>query len=139
MRRDQTKSARRFAAGICLLAAVLLYAPAAAAAIYAQASCCASGYCPMAGHHHEGPPASAPAQGAAECEHSNVPAAGECALRCCDTTEKTFVHAVLFELPPTALMAAPTEADPAWTRVPARSEDIPSRPPLPPPKSAASF
>jgi len=114
----------------------MLYAPFAAMAFSAYArACCASGYCPMPGHHHGTPAAPAPA--ATECEHSS-PVTSTCSLQCCQDTEKSFLHALVFELPLDADLTAPLGSGPAWMPVSAKAISFFNRPLAPPPRLSLS-
>src|SRR5713101_1668342 len=97
-------SGRMASAGLCLLAAVLLYTPFAMAIFTAHSmACCATGQCPIPAHHHGAPP---PAPAAHDCEDAS-PAVASCSLQCCQEPEQQFVHALAFELPVTAVSAVP--------------------------------
>src|SRR5712691_10436367 len=96
---------RSISASICLLVVVLLYAPLAGAAWSSyQASCCASDQCPIAGHHHQKPPA-APANHM-DCGH-DMPGMMACSMSCCHDSERSMVSAVAFVLPSPVVVVAP--------------------------------
>jgi len=102
----RTDRGRIVGAWVCLLAAVFLYAPLAAATWSAHAmACCTGDYCPIAAHHHR-QNAPAPQHSHMDCEHD----AGEmmnCSMSCCPSSEKPLVTAVAFVLPHMASVIAP--------------------------------
>jgi uncharacterized protein involved in copper resistance len=83
---------------VCLLAAVFVYAPLAAATWSAHAmACCTGDYCPVAAHHHR-QKAPAPERSHMDCEH-NAGDVMDCSMSCCESSEKPLVTAVTFVLP----------------------------------------
>ena len=101
--RDQHRR-RSISAGICLLVVVLLYAPLAGAAWSSyQTACCASGQCPIPGHHHQKTPA-APANHM-DCEHDKSGMMA-CSMSCCHDTDRSLVTSIAFVLPPSVAVAA---------------------------------
>lgn len=97
------KRLRMWSAWVCLLAAVLLFAPVAGAAWNAHAAACCTGeHCPIPEHHHR---SKAP-QHDLNCEHQ----AGEmvaCSMRCCQTVEHPLLTSLAFVLPGVALLYGP--------------------------------
>jgi hypothetical protein len=93
-------------AWLCLLAAVFLYAPLAAATWSAHAmACCTGDYCPVAAHHHR-QKAPAPQHAHMDCEHD----AGKtmnCSMSCCESSEKPLVTSVAFVVPGLVYVIAP--------------------------------
>jgi len=101
--RDQHRR-RSISAGICLFVVVLLYAPLAGAAwSWYQSACCASGQCPIPGHHHQKPPA-APAN-QMDCEHDKS-GMMTCSMSCCHDSDRSLVTSIAFVLPPSVAVAA---------------------------------
>jgi hypothetical protein len=97
---------RSIAAGICLLAVVLLYAPLAGAAWSSrQMACCASGQCPIPAHHHQNSPA-APANHM-DCGHE-MAGMTACSMSCCHDSDRSLVASMAFVLPPSAVAAEAT-------------------------------
>jgi hypothetical protein len=97
---------RSIAAGICLLAVVLLYAPLAGAAWSSrQMACCASGQCPIPAHHHQNSPA-APANHM-DCGHE-MAGMTACSMSCCHDSDRSLVASMAFVLPPPAVAAEAT-------------------------------
>jgi len=93
-----SKDRKRIAAAwVCLLTAVFLYAPLAAASWSAHAmACCTGDYCPIAQHHH--PKKQASPHSEMDCGHDK----GEmmdCSMSCCQKSENPLVTAVAFVLP----------------------------------------
>lgn len=96
---------RSIAAGICLLTVVLLYAPLAGAAWSSyQSACCMSGQCKIPAHRHHKTPA-APANHM-DCGH-DMAGAMDCAMSCCNDSERSVVTSIAFVLPPAIAAAAP--------------------------------
>jgi len=95
---------RSISAGICLFVVVLLYAPLAGAAWSSyQSACCASGQCPIPGHHHQKTPA-APANHM-DCEHDKSGMMA-CSMSCCHDSDRSLVTSIAFVLPPSVAVAA---------------------------------
>lgn len=117
-------------AGFCLLAVALLYAPFAATAYSARAAaCCASGRCPISGHH----PSQAPAAPSSpmDCGHAMAGMAS-CSISCCQSLERPAVTPLAFLLPSPAspiVQAGATE----FSTAPKSSEIPRSREPVSPP------
>jgi hypothetical protein len=96
---------RLLTAWVCLLAAVALYAPLAAAAWSAHSmACCTGDQCPIAAHHHQKKQASPHSD--MDCGHDMVEMT-TCSMSCCQNSENPIVTAVAFVLPDTAVASAP--------------------------------
>ena len=134
----RTGRGRIVGAWVCLLAAVFLYAPLAAATWSARAmACCSGDSCPIAAHHHR---QKVPAQQRShmDCEHD----AGEmmnCSMSCCQSSEKPLVTAVAFVLP--HLVSAITPASVVSATETAHAVAIPqsAEPLSPPPRLLRTF
>jgi len=101
---SQTRN-RIVAAWVCLFAAVALYAPLAGASWSAHAmSCCTGDYCPIAQHHHQKKQASPHSE--MDCGH-DMGEMMNCAMSCCESSEKPLVTAVAFVLPDFGAVSAP--------------------------------
>lgn len=89
------KNARlKFGAWLCLLAAVLLQAPLAAAAWnLSSMSCCHGDYCPLHGHHHQKTQTQA-----MDCQHESDEMTA-CSMNCCQTPERAALTPLTFVLP----------------------------------------
>ncbi len=125
---------RVFAAWVCLLAAVALYAPLAGAAwsVHSMA-CCTGDHCPIAQHHHQKKHASPHSD--MDCGH-DVGEMMDCSMSCCQDSEKPLVTAVAFVLPQQMFAFAPACLVPAAET--ARAVAIPRvvKPLSPPPRFA---
>jgi len=101
MKKRHTHRSAILQAGICLLAAVLLYAPGAAAAFsgHKGESCCAAGQCPADARHHSKLPAGPGS--AAKCGHDLAKMAA-CTMDCCQSPERFTGAPMAFLLPPPA-------------------------------------
>jgi hypothetical protein len=89
---------RSISASICLLVVVLLYAPLAGAAWASyQSTCCMSGQCSIAAHHHQRAPAT-PAN-RMDCGH-DMAGMMACAMACCHDSDRSLVTSIAFVLPP---------------------------------------
>src|SRR5437667_10095132 len=105
---QRTRRATLIPAAFCTLAAVLLYAPYAAAVISARAAACyTSGHCPIPLHHRHSSPV-VPAS-TMDCGH-NMSSAAACSLSCCHTPERAFLFPVAFLLPRVTPLATPANA-----------------------------
>src|ERR1700752_2498757 len=78
---------RSFFATLCLVAAVLLYAPLGGAAwlLYSGACCTSGGKCPIHGHHHTQTPATS--GHAMDCGHE-MPGMAQCSMSCCHNPDR---------------------------------------------------
>ena len=93
-----SKDRKRIAAAwVCLLTAVFLYAPLAAASWSAHAmACCTGDYCPIAQHHHQKKQAAPHSE--MDCGH-DMGEMMDCSMSCCQRSENPLVTAVAFVLP----------------------------------------
>jgi hypothetical protein len=125
-------SYRIFAAWVCLLAALCMYAPLGLAAWPAKASCCASGVCAVPEHHHGG--TSSVAEHAGQCEHGAAGMAN-CNMACCHDQQCPATNPVAYLLPaPVAVDASGMAVDlVSSTRATAAFQFI--EPLSPPPRS----
>ena len=130
---------KHFGAYFCLLAVVLLWAPAWVAAFQAsQMACCTAGMCPLDGHvpkrslgdasgrrHTQGP----------DCSHHQRQAAMDCNAACCHPPDPTVTAAVVFVLPAAARITVPLFAGKTALSTLPRAESLIYSPPSPPPRS----
>jgi hypothetical protein len=125
---------RLLAAWVCLLAAVALYAPLAAAAWSAHSmACCTGDQCPIAAHHHQKKQASPHSD--MYCGH----AMGEmmnCSMSCCQNSEQPIVTAVAFVLPDATVVSAPIAFVNTTSIVESTELPRPAEPLSPPPRFA---
>jgi hypothetical protein len=135
---------KEVAAFVCLLAVLLLWAPAWAAALQSnQLDCCADGLCPAHGlHHKSSEPASHPAQAPMDCDqqHSSPTQSGfaSCSLSCCQDSDRPTTTAVIFVLPSPAQLAEPALTLSAPPRIALTSVAHVSDPRTPPPRALVS-
>lgn len=105
---------RTTGAWVCLLAVVLLWAPMYAAAWQTQGmACCGGGFC--AAHEHPKPSQSHRRQAMAReastnCEHHGKGGFIACSMSCCHESGSSLTTAVIFLLPPTAIVSQPAAA-----------------------------
>ena len=102
---------RRLAACVCLVAVMLLWAPAWASALQAAGmGCCDGAMCPLHGHAPKKSSGNAqPAKAApvAGCEHHGRKAAMDCSMACCHPADPAVTGAVVFVLPNAVDISAP--------------------------------
>jgi len=122
---------------VCLLAVLLLWAPYAAAALQAKdMACCGGGMC--AAHRHVKPePASRPADGRMDCDHSGGQTHDgmtNCSLSCCKESNPVMAAAAIFVLPEPAALSQPGAS--LNTRASSRDTEFAQsfEPPSPPPR-----
>jgi len=107
---------KKLAASVCLLAVLLIWAPAWAAAVEShQTDCCADGLCPAHGHHHKPNEAgSHPAQSPVDCDHHDgsqkLSGLAPCSLSCCHDSDRPATTAAIFVLPAPAQIDEPAVA-----------------------------
>jgi hypothetical protein len=116
MRNDSNASnasGRRLGACVCLVALMLLWAPAWASALQAAGmGCCDGAMCPLHGHGHVPKKSSgdsntaknAPMSG---CEHHGRKAAMDCSMACCHPKDPVVTGAIIFVLPSPVEISAP--------------------------------
>jgi hypothetical protein len=111
MRHDSNAPGRRLGACVCLVAVMLLLAPAWAAALQAAGMvCCDGAMCPLHGHaskkssNETSPAKSAPMAG---CEHRARKAAMDCSVACCHPKDPVVTGAVVFVVPGVMAISAP--------------------------------
>ena len=99
------------AAGFCLVAVFLMYAPFAAIAYSAHAmSCCAGDHCPIREHHHQHAPVT-PID-SMDCGH-DMSGMTACTMSCCHQDERSGLTPIAFVLPDSSSTSVPTFATPA--------------------------
>lgn len=112
---DMQSQWRKPGAWICLLALVLLQAPAGAAAWFAHLGCCNSDHCKIPGHHHDhskAPAAPAPEHHPMDhmdCGHETVGMTA-CSMSCCQKLERPMTAAMTFLLPLPTSFSTPLSA-----------------------------
>jgi len=123
------------AAWLCLLAAVALYAPLAAAAWSAHSmACCTGDQCPIAAHHHQKKQASSHSD--MDCGHDMGNEMMNCSMSCCQNSENPIVTAVAFVLPDAAIASAPVALANSTSAAQSTELPRPAQPLSPPPRFA---
>ncbi|HEV8075850.1 MAG TPA: hypothetical protein VGP66_08365 [Candidatus Acidoferrum sp.] len=111
MRHDSNAPGRRLGAFVCLVAVMLLWAPAWASALQAVGvGCCDGAMCPLHGHAPKKSSSdSSPAKNAsmAGCEHHARKAARDCSMACCHPKDPVVTGAIVFVLPSAAALSTP--------------------------------
>jgi hypothetical protein len=111
MRHDSNAPGRRLAACVCLVAVMLLWAPAWASALQAAGvGCCDGAMCPLHGHapkKSSGDTNSAKDAPMAGCEHHARKAAMDCSVACCHPKDPVVTGAIVFVLPSAAALSTP--------------------------------
>jgi len=113
MRRDSNAPGRKLRACVCLVALMLLWAPAWASALQAAGmACCDGAMCPLHGHGHAPKKSSGDANSAkdapmAGCEHHGRKAAMDCGMACCHPADPVVAGAIVFVVPSAAAISAP--------------------------------
>jgi len=110
MRHDSYAPGRRLGACVCLVAVMLLWAPAWAAALQATGMACCDGVmCPLHGHapkKSSGGTNSAKDAPMAGCEHHGRKAAMDCSMACCHPADPAVTGAIVFVLPGPVVISA---------------------------------
>jgi hypothetical protein len=111
MRHDSNAPGRRLGACVCLVAVMLLWAPAWASALQAAGvGCCDGAMCPLHGH---GPKKSSSDTNSAKdmpmagCDHHARKAAMDCTAACCHPKDPAVTGATVFVLPSPMTLSAP--------------------------------
>jgi len=116
MRHDSNAPGRRLAACVCLVAVILLWAPAWASALQAAGmACCDGAMCPLHGHapkKSSGDTNTAKDAPMAGCEHHGQKAAMACSMACCHPTDPVVTGAVVFVVPAAVTFSAPRTGGP---------------------------
>jgi hypothetical protein len=124
MRRDSDAPGRKLRACVCLVAVMLLWAPAWLPALQAAGmTCCDGAMCPLHGH---GPKKSSGDANAAKdapmagCEHNGRKAALDCTMASCHPSDPAVTGAIVFVLPNIVEISVPLLTGPpaptlAWS------------------------
>jgi len=111
MRHDSNAPGRRLGACVCLVALMLLWAPAWVSALQAAGiGCCDGAMCPL--HRHAPKKSSGDTNSAkdvpmAGCEHHGRKAAMDCSMACCHPTDPVVAGAIVFVVPSGAAISEP--------------------------------
>jgi hypothetical protein len=111
MRHDSNALGRKLGAYVCLVAVMLVWAPAWASALQAAGmACCDGAMCPLHGHSPKkssGDTNSAKDAPMAGCEHHGRKAAMDCTAACCHPVDPAVTGAIVFVLPSPSMVFAP--------------------------------
>jgi hypothetical protein len=118
MRHDSNARGRRLGAFVCLVALMLLWAPAWASMLQAAGmGCCDGSMCPLHGHAPKKSSSdgnSAKDMPMTDCEHHGRKTAMDCSMACCHPADPVVTGAIVFVLPgpvgisPTLFIGPPT-------------------------------
>jgi len=139
MRHDSNAPGRRLGACVCLVAVMLLWAPAWASALQAAGmACCDGAMCPLHGHAPKkssgdtNPAKDAPMAG---CEHHVRKAAMDCSMACCHPKDPIVTGAVVFVVPSAAAISAPLFIGPPILTLSSLASSFVFDPASPPPRN----
>jgi len=138
MRHDSNAPGRRLGACVCLVALMLVWAPAWVSALQAAGmGCCDGAMCPLHGH---APKKSSSDAGAAKdaqppvCEHHGK-AAMDCTMACCHPTDPVVTGAIIFVLPSPVAISAPLLIGPPAPAMSSSASSFVFDPVFPPPRT----
>jgi hypothetical protein len=124
---------------VCLVAVMLLWAPAWVAALQAAGmGCCDGAMCPLHGHapkKSSGDTGTAKEAQPAMCEHQGRKAAMDCSMACCHPKEPVVTGAVVFVLPGAVVISAPLFVGPPPAIFSASASSSVFDPASPPPRT----
>jgi hypothetical protein len=139
MRRDSNASGKKLGACVCLVAVMLLWAPAWASALQAAGmGCCDGAMCPLHGHapkKSSGDSNSAKDAPIAGCEHHGRKAAMDCSMACCHPKDPAVTGAVVFVLPDAVAISAPLFIGPPTPDFSTSASSFVFDPASPPPRT----
>jgi hypothetical protein len=131
---------RLFGAWVCLVAAVLLWSPAWAAAWQMRGMTCCTGTICLA-HGHAGTKGASKSQSTAqedapmECNHGSQTGLMACQMSCCHDHDHPLTGSVIFVLPEPMTISVPMEVTTAELKTQAPAITHLFEPPSPPPRS----
>jgi hypothetical protein len=124
---------------VCLVAAMLLWAPLWAAAWQTDGmGCCKGGMCLAYGLATRQPTSGEQESAPMDCGHGKRAGLAACEMKCCHDAGATFVAAIIFVMPEQMKISAPTEASDTLEKAQAVISSILFEPPSPPPRSIVS-
>ncbi len=139
MRHDSNAPGRRLGACVCLVAVMLLWAPAWASALQAAGmGCCDGAMCPLHGHgpkKSSGDSDSAKDAPMAACEHHGRKAAMDCSMACCHPKDPVVTGAIVFVLPSIVEISAPLLSGPSTPTLFSSASSFVFDPASPPPRT----
>lgn len=131
---------KHIGAWVCLVAAVLLWAPVWAAAWQASGMACCKGTMCLA-HGHAGMEGASKGQSAAQehtpmdCNHASQTGLMTCQMSCCQDQDRPATGAVIFVLPEPMIISSEVEMTPAKIMTTSPVVTYFFEPPSPPPRS----
>ena len=124
---------------MCLVAVMLLWAPAWASALQAAGmGCCDGAMCPLHGHSPKkssGDTNSAKDAPMAGCEHHGRKAAVDCSVACCHPADPVVTGAIVFVLPSAVEISVPLFIGPPIPRLLSSAISFVFDPASPPPRT----
>jgi hypothetical protein len=139
MHRDSNALRRKLGACVCLVAVMLLWAPAWASALQAAGmGCCDGAMCPLHGHapkKSSGDSNSAKDAPMAGCEHHGRKAAMDCSMACCHPKDPVVTGAIIFVLPSPVEISAPLVIGPPTPTLFSSASSFVFDPASPPPRT----
>jgi len=139
MRHDSNTPRRKLGACVCLVAVMLLWAPAWASALKAAGmACCDGAMCPLHGHAPKKSSSdtnSAKNAPMAGCEHHGRKAAMDCSMACCHPADPAVTGAVVFVLPSASMVSAPLFSGASEARILSQVNSPIFEPASPPPRT----
>jgi hypothetical protein len=139
MRHDSNAPGRRLGACVCLVAVILLWAPAWASALQAAGmGCCDGAMCPLHGHAPKKSSSdtnSAKDAPMAGCEHHGRKAAMDCTMACCHPADPAVTGAIVFVLPALMEISAPLRIGPPTPTLTPLASSFVLDPASPPPRT----
>jgi len=139
MRHDSNALGRRLAACVCLVAVMLLWAPAWGAALQAAGmGCCDGAMCPLHGH---GPKKSSSDANSAKdmpmagCDHHARTTAMDCTVACCHPKDPAVTGTIVFVLPSPMPIPAPLLPGPPSRPFAVSANSFVFDPAFPPPRT----
>jgi hypothetical protein len=139
MRHDSNAPGKRLGACVCLVAVMLLWAPAWGAVLQAAGvGCCDGAMCPLHGH---GPKKSSSDANSSKdmpmagCEHHARTTAMVCSVACCHPKDPAVTGAIVFVLPSPVALSAPLFLGPPSRPLAVSANSFVFDPTSPPPRT----
>ncbi len=134
---------KKLAASLCLIATLLLWAPAWATALQShQMDCCAGGMCAAHGHRSQSSKPAAQPASSMDCDHHDGSQQSSgvtpCSLSCCHDSDHPGTTAAIFVLPTPTHIAEPASVQ-ASDPLPQLTAFARSSEPLSPPPRVVSL
>ena len=140
MHHDSNAPGRRLGACVCLVALILLWAPAWASALQAAGvGCCDGAMCPLHGHAPKKSSSDANStkdMPMAGCDQHRQKAAMDCSMACCHPKDPVVTGAVVFVLPSAVTTSVPLLIGASAPLLSASASSFVFDPASPPPRTA---